>query len=130
MRTAHSVWVVEVLASLGALAWVYSGVPDEAHTYYVSAELVLLSIAFLATVLLGGPGKVLLVAIALGFAAATLMAIGGSSNCSQDDFICFGPGELFAVGVILAGALYPGWALGTGLGALARLEIRRREPQV
>jgi hypothetical protein len=28
---------------------------------------------------------------------------------------------MFAIGLIFAGALYPGWALGTGLGTLARM---------
>jgi hypothetical protein len=127
MRTTHSFWIGEVLASLAALALVYNGVPDEAHTYFV-AELALLSVAFLATLLFRRPGKVLLVGIALGFALASLMALGGSASCGEDDFICLSPGELFAIGIIVAGALYPGWALGTGLGALARLEIRRRQP--
>ena len=61
---------------------------------------------------LGGAGKVLALGARLGIAFATLLGIGGS------DFVS--PGDVFASGMIIAGALYPGWALGVGLGALVR----------
>ena len=125
MRTAHAKWIAESLCSVAALAWIFSLADEEAHSFFY-AELALLAIAFLAALLSGRPGRVLLIGVGLGFAVATVLAM-AASGCSEDDIICFGPGLTFVLGLILAGALYPGWALGTGLGALARLETRRRQ---
>ena len=121
MNTVRTIWITESLLSLAALASVYSVTADQAGDFVV-AELVLFAVAFLATLFSGAPGKVLAVGVGLGLALATLLAIAASSSgCGESDIICFGPGELFVIGLIAAGALYPGWALGTGLGKLARL---------
>jgi hypothetical protein len=123
MTSTRSLWIAESLLSLAALAAVYSQLATWRAVTFVVAELGLFVIAFVATLLSDAPGKVLVAGVGLGLACATLLAIvAPSSGCSESDIICFDdPGLLFVIGLIGAGALYPGWALGTGLGALARL---------
>ena len=116
MRTAHSIWIVEVLAALAAFAWLYGELGPDLARDFLLTEIALFTIAFLSAVLLGGPGKVLLVGVGLGVLLPTLLAMATSgSGCSESDIVCFDSGLVFAMGVIVAGALYPGWALGTGL---------------
>jgi hypothetical protein len=122
MTRTRSIWIAESLLSLAALAAVYSQLATWRAGAFVVTELALFAVAFLAALLSGAPGKVLIAGVGLGLAFATLLAIVASSpGCSEGDIICFDAGGLFAIGVIAAGALYPGWALGTGLGTLARL---------
>jgi integral membrane sensor domain MASE1 len=119
MYTARTIWIVETLVSLGLMASIASQLSGNEAGSFIVAELVLFVIAFFVALRLG-PGKVLAIGIGLGFALATLIA-GASGGCIDSDIICIGPGGMFALGLILAGALYPGWALGTGLGTLARM---------
>jgi hypothetical protein len=124
MRTARTIWILEALVSLALIASICASLSaDEAGGFFL-AELVAFGASFLLTRLMG-PGKVLLLGIGLCLGFATLLAAGSSDSCSDSDILCFGPGAMFAFGLILSGALYPGWAFGTGLGALARLTTRR-----
>jgi hypothetical protein len=124
MQIARSPWIVVTLGSTLALALVGLAV-GEARAFLL-VELVLFTVAFLLARLLGGPGKVLALGAGLGLAFATLAALATSGNCSESDLICFSPGETFAIGLIVSGGLYPGWALGAGAGALVRGTSDRR----
>ena len=124
MRTARKIWISEALVSSALLALVYSRLSGAEARGFFLAELALFGVSFLLALLLGGPSKVFVLGIGLGFALATLLAIGASNSCSDSDIVCHGPGAMFTIGLVVAGALYPGWALGTGLGTLARLETR------
>ena len=88
---------------------------------YLLAEAVLFALAFLPVALLGGPGRVLALGVALGVGGAVASAILLGEDCS-DDFLCLSPtpGEAFVLGLLAALVLYPGWALGAGVGALRR----------
>jgi hypothetical protein len=112
MARARTLWIVEALASALALVLVYRCPASGETGALLGVELALFATAFLLTAYRGGAGKVLALGVGLGLAFATLLAMGAS------DF--FSPGELFVIGMIVAGALYPGWALGVGVGALAR----------
>ena len=96
-----------------ALALVYRALASDGAGALAAIELALFATAFLLTAYLGGAGKVLALGAGLGFGFATLLSVGGASGF-------FSPGELFVIGLIVAGALYPGWALGVGVGALVR----------
>jgi hypothetical protein len=73
---------------------------------------VLFAVAVLLTACLSGAGMVLALGAGLGIAFATLLAIGASGFLS--------PGETFAIGLIVAGALYPMDARRSASVALAR----------
>jgi hypothetical protein len=92
----------------------------EAQAFFF-AELAAFAVSFLSARFLGGPGKILLIGIGLAVGFATLLAIAVSGSCSEGNIICFDPGEMFILGLLVGGVLYPGWALGAGLGALARM---------
>ena len=125
MRIARTFWIVEALGSALVLVLVYSGPASGSTSAFGGIELALFAVAFLLVACLGGPGKVLALGAGLGVVLATLAAA-GSPGCGESDFICFTPGEVFALGLIVAGALYPGWALGAGIGALVRgTNVRR-----
>jgi hypothetical protein len=113
MARTRTLWIFEALASAVALALVYRALASDGTGALVGIELALFATAFLLTAGLGGAGKVLALGAGLGFGFATLLSVGGASGF-------FSPGELFVIGLIVAGALYPGWALGVGVGALAR----------
>jgi hypothetical protein len=119
MYTARTIWIVETLVSLGLMALIGSRLSGDVASSFIEAELVIFLVSFCLALPLG-PGKVLTLGVGLAFALATLLAATAGS-CSESDFICFGPDAMFALGLIVAGALYPGWAFGAGLGALARL---------
>jgi hypothetical protein len=119
MYTARTIWIVETLVSLGLMALIGSRLSGDEASSFIEAELVIFLVSFCLALPLG-PGKVLTLGVGLAFALATLLAATAGS-CSESDFICFGPDAMFALGLIVAGALYPGWAFGAGLGALARL---------
>jgi hypothetical protein len=107
-------WVGESLLSLLAVAvisWTNS---------LIFAELLSLLLAFLLVVIFGGPGKVLALGVGLGLALAIVGALVAGSEAPGMVDIFPSPGEAFASGLLGSGAVYPGWALGTGLGALAR----------
>jgi hypothetical protein len=116
--TIRWIWFFEVLGSALALVWIAAAL-DEAGGGFIWLEIGLFTVAFVLSTFVGGPGKILLLGIGIGFTLATVMAIGTSGSC-DDDFLCFSPGDVFALGLIFSGALYPGWALGAGVGALAR----------
>ena len=123
MRTTRIIWASEALVSLSLLALIYSRLSGgEAHTF-LKAEVVLVLFTFLLALFVGGPGKILAAGAGLGvgLASAFAIAVSASGSCSEADLICFSPGDMFAIGMVLACALYPGWALGTGLGTLARM---------
>ena len=90
---------------------VYTGVAGGTGAF-LAIELALFGVAFFLTAVLGGARKILAVGVGLGLAFATLLAAVASGY--------FSPGEVFTIGVIVGGALYPGWALGVGVGVLAR----------
>jgi len=112
MARTRALWIVEALASAVALALVYRGPASGETGTLVGVEVTLFGVAFLLTAHLGCAGKVLALGAGLGLAFATLLAMGASGFLS--------PGDLFIIGAIVAAALYPGWALGVGVGALAR----------
>jgi hypothetical protein len=89
----------------------------EARAFLV-AELALFGVSLLLTLFVGRPGKLLGVGVALGLALAMLLAIVVSNYCIDGD--CGDGGAGFLLGLLLAGALYPGWALGVGVGTLVR----------
>src|ERR1043166_2034184 len=121
MHTARSTWIVETLVSFALMAVIYSQLSGDEAGSFIVAELVVFMVSFLLALLLGGPGRVLTLGFVIAFVFATLMAIAASGNCSEGDIICFDPGAMFMIGLIVAGTLYPGWALGAGLGTLARM---------
>lgn len=123
MYTARTVWIAETVVSFGLMALIGSRLSGDETGSFIAAEVVIFMVSFFLALLLG-PGKVLAVGVGLAFALATLMAATAGS-CSESDFICFGPDVMFALGLIVSGALYPGWAFGTGVGTLARLQTRR-----
>ena len=120
MYTARTIWIAETAVSFGLIALIANRLSAEEAQGFLVAELAAFAVSFLLAMLWGRPGKVLALGAGLGFAAATVLAIGGSSSCSEGDIICFSAGDLFALGLLIVGALYPGWAFGTGLGTLAR----------
>jgi hypothetical protein len=113
MARTRTLWILEALASAVALALVYRALASDGTGALVGIELALFATALLLTAGLGGAGKVLALGAGLAFGFATLLSVGGASGF-------FSPGDLFVIGLIVAGALYPGWALGVGVGALAR----------
>jgi hypothetical protein len=121
MQTVRTTWLIVALASLGAIGLIFDklGSTDVAGTF-ILAELGLFAVAFMGTLVSGRSGLVMTVGIGLGFLFATLAAVSTSGSCSESDFICFSPGEVFVFGLIAAGALYPGWVLGVGIGSLVR----------
>ena len=124
MQIARSPWIVVTLVSVLALALI--GLATGEARAFLLVELVLFTAAFLLARLLGGPGKVLTLGAGLGLAFATVAALSTSGSCSESDLICFSPGEVFAIALIVSGALYPGWALGVALGAFARRKSDKR----
>jgi hypothetical protein len=121
MRTTRTIWISEALVSISLFALIFSQLSTDEAGAFLMTELPLFTVAFLVAMLAGRPGKILALGVGLGFAFAAVLAIGASDSCSDSDILCFGPGAMFAIGLIFAGALYPGWALGTGLGTLARM---------
>jgi integral membrane sensor domain MASE1 len=119
MHTARTIWIVETLVSLVLMAVIGSQFSGDDAGSFIVAELVVFMVSFFLALRLG-PGKVLALGVGLGFALATLLAA-TAGGCSDSDILCFDPGAMFIIGLIVAGALYPGWALGTGLGTLARM---------
>jgi hypothetical protein len=113
MARTRTLWIFEALAAAVALALVHRALASAGTGALVAIELALFATAFLLTACLGGAGKVLALGAGLGFGFATLLSVAGVSGF-------FSPGELFVIGLIVAGALYLGWALGVGVGALAR----------
>src|SRR5919204_4113236 len=114
MQIARSVWFTEALISFFLVVLVYDQAAYDDPRRFIGAEFGLFAIAFIATVLYGRPGWVLTVGVALAFTFALVISVGASSTCGDSDFICLSPGEVFALGLIVSGALYPGWALGAG----------------
>jgi len=112
MAATRTLWIAEALVSALAVALVYDAAATGETGAFLAIELPLFAVAFLLTAFVGGAGKVLAVGAGLGFAFATLLAFGASGF--------FSPVDLFVIGLIIAGALYPGWALGVGVGALTR----------
>lgn len=121
MSAARSIWIVEAFVSFALMALIFSRLSGGEARAFFFAELAVFAVSFLSARLLGGPGKVLLAGIGLACGFATLLAIATSGSCNASDIVCFGPGAMFIFGLLVGGALYPGWALGTGLGALARM---------
>ena len=121
MYTARTFWIGETLVSLGLMALIGGRLSGDEPEFFVT-ELVIFMVSFCLALLLG-PGKVLAIGVGLAFALATLLAAAAGS-CSESDIICFDPEAMFVLGLLFAGALYPGWAFGTGIGALARLQAR------
>src|SRR5919201_1440609 len=125
MKSARTFWLYEALVSLSLLVLVY----DRASSYdagrFIGAEFALFAVAFMATLLSGRAGRVLTAGVALGFAFATVLSLGTSGACGESDFICFSPGDVFAIGLIVSAALYPGWALGAGVGMITRAGVCR-----
>jgi hypothetical protein len=119
MYTARTIWIVEALVSLALMALIASRLSGDEAGSFIEAELVIFVVSFLLARFVG-PGKVLAIGLGLAFGLATVMAASAGS-CSGDDFICFGPDVMFALGLMVSGVLYPGWAFGAGIGALARL---------
>jgi hypothetical protein len=120
MQIARTLWFTVGLASLAGIYLVFDYLPAEQGGKFILAEFGFFAIAFMATLLSGRPGRVHVTGLALGFLFATLISLGTSSSCSEGDLICLSPGEVFVVGLLIAGALYPGWALGVGVGNLVR----------
>jgi integral membrane sensor domain MASE1 len=119
MHSARSIWIVETLISLALMAVIFSQLSSDEAGSFIAAELVVFMVSFFLALRVG-PGKVLVLGVGLAFALATLLAA-TAGGCSDSDILCFDPGAMFVIGLIVAGALYPGWALGTGLGTLARM---------
>jgi hypothetical protein len=121
MSVNRSFWTVETVLSLALLVGSFAAVSAYTGwgTPFAVAELALIAISFLLARLVGGPGKVLGVGVALDFGLAVALAIAASSFCIDTD--CGDAGEAWGYSFVGAAALYPGWALGTGLGALLRL---------
>jgi hypothetical protein len=121
MSVNRSFWTVETVLSLALLAGTFAAVSAFTgwRTPFAVAEIGLMAISFLLVRFVGGPGRVLGVGVALDFGFAVVLAIAASSFCIDTD--CVDTGAAWAFGFVGAGALYPGWALGTGLGALLRL---------
>ena len=111
MERTRALWIGEALVSALAVTLVYRAASGETGAL-IRIELALFALAFLLTTCLGGAGRVLALGAGLGVAFATLAAISASGFLS--------PPDMFAIGLIIAGALYPAWALGVGLGALVR----------
>jgi hypothetical protein len=138
MRNTRSIWIVESalsgvgVASILVLANRVETSPDESYiNVALLCEAVLFTLAFVLARVLGGPGKVLIVGVALAFLFAIVIAILLGEDCTDDSFLCVTPGDAFALGLLVALAFYPGWALGAGVGALARLRAqagRARSP--
>jgi hypothetical protein len=120
MQIARSIWFAVALASLGAIYVAYDSVPLGDGGTFILVEFGLFAIAFMATLLSGRPGRVLVTGAGLGFLFACVAAIVASGTCSEGYAICFSPGEVFGLVLVLAAALYPGWALGAGVGNLVR----------
>jgi hypothetical protein len=120
MQNARSIWFAVALASLGAIYVAYDSIPLGDGGTFILVEFGLFAIAFMATLLSGRPGWVLMTGAGLGLLFACLVAIVASGSCSEGDIICFSPDEVFVLVLILAAALYPGWALGVGLGNVIR----------
>jgi hypothetical protein len=119
--SVRSFWTVETVLSLALLAGSFAAVSAFTgwRTPFAVAEIALMAISFLLARFVGGPGKVLGVGIALDFGFTFAVAIALSSFCIDTD--CGDAGAAWAAGFVGAAALYPGWALGTGLGAVLRL---------
>ena len=120
MQIVRSTWFAVALASLGAIYVAYDSVPLGDGGTFIVVEFGLFAIAFMATLLSGRPGRVLITGAGLGFLFACVVAIVASGSCSEGNIICFSPGEVFLFVLILAAALFPGWALGVGLGNVIR----------
>jgi hypothetical protein len=120
MKIARTFWLFEALISLSLLVLVYDQVASDEAGRFIGAEFALFAVAFMATLLFGRAGWVLTAGVALGFTFATVLLLGTSGACDESDFICFSPGDVFAIGLIISGALYPGWAFGAGVGMLTR----------
>jgi hypothetical protein len=124
MHTARSIWIAETLVSFALMTLIFSWLSGGEAEAFFYAELATFAVSFLSARFWAGPGKVLLAGAGLAFAFATLLAIATSGSCNEGDIICFNPGEMFILGLLVGGAVYPGWAFGTGVGALARLQTR------
>ena len=125
MTALRRFWIGEALVSFAALVLVASQLSDQMGEFLL-IELVLFAVAFSVAAAVG-PGKVLALGVGLAFGVATLLSVFASESCTGEEFICFGPGAMFALGLILSGGLFPAWAFGAGLGALARLTSRADE---
>jgi hypothetical protein len=120
MQIARSIWFAVALASLGAIYLVFENIGLDEGGQFILAEFALFAIAFMATLFSGRPGSVLLTGVGLGLLFATVLAVGSSGSCGEDAMVCFSPGEVFGFVLIAAGALYPGWACGVGVGSIIR----------
>jgi hypothetical protein len=120
MQIVRSIWFAVALASLGAIYVAYDNFPLYDGGTFIFAEFGLFAIAFMATLLSGRPGSVLVTGAGLGFLFAAVAAMVASGSCNEGNIICFSPGEVFVLVMIFVAALYPGWALGAGLGNLVR----------
>jgi hypothetical protein len=133
MRNTRSIWIVESALSAAAVALTLAianrGEASAGENYMnivLLCESVLFTLAFALARRFGGPGKVLIVGVALGFLLAMVSAVALGEDCSDDAFLCFTPGDAFALGLLVALVFYPGWALGAGVGMLARLRAHGR----
>lgn len=125
MYSARSIfWTVQTLVSVVLLVVIAGRLSDREAHLFLLAEFAAFAVAFFLALLLGGPGKILALGIGLAVVLPTVLAGTISCNTPGGD-ICIGPGAVFLIAFIVVGALYPGWAIGTALGTLARLRARR-----
>jgi len=122
MKIARTKWWMVALASIGAIVLIFDKVPFDEAGKFILAEFGLFAVTFMATLLSGRGGTVLATGVGLGFLFATVAALGtsASGSCNDGDIICFSPGDVFVICLIIACVLYPGWALGVGVGNLIR----------
>jgi hypothetical protein len=127
MKT-KSRWIAEVTVSaIAFVAGLVLATRNDFTGIFLLAEAVLFAMAFLLAALLGGPGKVLALGVALGFGFAIFSAALFGEDYCEGSIICFSAGDIFLLVLLAALVLYPGWALGAGVGALRRLHTRRSE---
>jgi hypothetical protein len=128
MYTARSIWIAETLVSFVLVVLIGSQLSGEEVGSFIVAEFGVFMVSFVLA-LFFRPVKVLALGVGIAITFATLLSLGGSASCSEGGIICFSAGDLFALGLIVAGALYPGWAFGTGVGTLTRLQLgAERDP--
>src|ERR1700751_4029429 len=67
MYAARSIWIAATLVSFGLMALIFSRLSGGEARAVFFAELAAFTVSFLSARFLGGPGKVLLIGIALAF---------------------------------------------------------------